>query len=94
MLFLGIDLGWINGATGLAALRLKQGSLHLTALDLAADHHTVLRWIESQAQAGPAVVAIDAPTIIRNATGQRPCERLLNSACRRFGPCCCRRCFG
>ena len=88
MLFLGIDLGWSNGASGLAALRLVDGALHLIALDLALDHETVLRWIDTQAAGSPALIAIDAPTIIRNAAGQRACERQLNAAYRKFGLGC------
>ena len=88
MLFLGIDLGWVNGATGLAALQLREERLHLIDLALAADHAGVLKWVHDQAADGPALVAIDAPTIIRNATGQRPGERELNAAVRKYGLNC------
>jgi predicted RNase H-like nuclease len=88
MIFLGVDLGWVNGATGLAALEFRGESLRLKALGLAADHPEVLRWIRDQAADGPAMIAIDAPTIIRNATGQRPGERLLNAALRCYGLNC------
>lgn len=88
MLFLGIDLGWVNGATGLAALRLREDRLHLIDLALAADHAAVLKWVREQSGDGPALLAIDAPTIIHNATGQRPGERELNAAVRRYGLNC------
>ncbi|MDE3196802.1 MAG: DUF429 domain-containing protein [Acidobacteriota bacterium] len=88
MLFLGIDLGWVNGATGLAAMKLRDGRLELIALGLGRDHAEVLRWIREQAAEGPALIAIDAPTIIRNAAGQRPGERELNAAVRRYGLNC------
>ena len=86
--FLGVDLGWVNGATGLAALEFRDGALHLVALELAADHEAVLAWVRAQAGDGPALVAVDAPTIIRNPSGQRPGERLLNSAFRKYGLGC------
>jgi len=78
----------VNGATGLAALEFRGDSLHLKALSLAADHPEVLRWIREQVGDGDAMLAIDAPTIIRNATGQRPGERLLNAEMRRYGLNC------
>jgi len=90
MRFLGVDLGWVNGATGLAALDWDPaaGVLRLSSLELAADHGAVLAWVRAQAGDGPALVAVDAPTIIRNPSGQRPAERLLNAAFRRYGLGC------
>ena len=88
MLFLGIDLGWVNGATGLAALEFRGKSLRLCGLSLAVDHSEVLDWITRQTGVGPAIIAIDAPTIIRNATGQRPGERQLNAVYRKYGLNC------
>jgi predicted RNase H-like nuclease len=88
MIFIGVDLGWVNGATGLAALEFRNGSLQLRALSLAAQHSEVLAWIADQVGESPAMIAIDAPTIIRNATGQRPGERLLNAAYRKYGLGC------
>ncbi|MDQ1471192.1 MAG: hypothetical protein QOJ99_2672 [Bryobacterales bacterium] len=60
-------------------------SLRLRALSLAAQHSDVLAWIADQVGDGPAMLAIDAPTIIRNAAGQRPGERLLNAGFRKYG---------
>jgi predicted RNase H-like nuclease len=88
MLFIGVDLGWVNGATGLASLEFHQGSLRLRDLSLAAQHSEVLAWIADQVGDGPAMIAVDAPTIIRNATGQRSGERLLNAEFRKFGLNC------
>ncbi len=86
--FLGVDLGWVNGASGLAALEFREGALRLVSLELGVDHAEALRWVEAQAGGGDAVVAVDAPTIIRNATGQRPGERLLNAEFRKYGLGC------
>jgi predicted RNase H-like nuclease len=88
MQFLGVDLGWVNGATGLASLEFRGDTLALRALDLATTHAEVLAWIRAQAGDGPALIAIDAPTIIRNAAGQRPGERQLNAAVRKYGLNC------
>jgi predicted RNase H-like nuclease len=88
MVFLGVDLGWVKGATGLAALEFRGGVLRLRALRLELQHSEVLAWIADQVGDGPAMIAIDAPTIIRNATGQRPGERLLNARYRKYGLGC------
>ncbi len=88
MLFVGIDLGWVNGATGLAALEFRNGVLRLKALGLAATHPEVLTWVHQHVGDGSAMLAIDAPTIIRNPTGQRPAERLLNAAMHKYGLNC------
>src|SRR5207302_7864791 len=78
----------VNGATGLAALEFHNGSLRLRTLSLAATHIEVLAWIADQVGDGPAMIAIDAPTIIHNPTGQRPGERILNAAYRKYGLGC------
>lgn len=83
MIFLGIDLGWTVGASGLAALRFEDGILQLTDLRLGPTHNDVIGWVQEQAGDGPAILAIDAPTIIKNAGGQRQGERELNAVFRK-----------
>lgn len=83
MLFLGIDLGWVNGASGVAELRFVDRRLVLADLRLAARHDDVVAWVDRQAGTGPAILGVDAPTIIPNATGQRRGERELNAAFRK-----------
>ncbi len=76
--FLGIDFGWECKASGLAALDWDGTSLRLAALDLALEPADVVAWVEERA--GPnAVVGIDAPTVIPNATGMRPADKLMHS---------------
>jgi predicted RNase H-like nuclease len=83
MLFIGVDLGWTTGGTGLAVLRTEGGHLTLAAVSLARRHDEALQWIEQQTGNSNAMIAIDAPTVIRNQTGQRPGERELNSVFRK-----------
>ena len=71
MLFLGIDLGWVNGASGLASLEFRESTLFLRSLELGITHEDVLAWIHAEVGDSPAMTAIDAPTIIRNPSGQR-----------------------
>lgn len=83
MRFVGVDLGWTTGSTGLAQLLLRDGAVELLSVALARDQKTALAWILEQTNGNSAIIAIDAPTIIRNPAGQRPGERQLNVVFRR-----------
>jgi len=86
--FLGVDLGWYGKPSGLAALRWDGAELVLAALTRIQHQQEILAWIGEQAGTGDAVVAVDAPAIIRNASGIRPAERSLNAEFRRFDAGC------
>ncbi|MDA0672574.1 MAG: DUF429 domain-containing protein [Cyanobacteria bacterium] len=89
MKFLGIDLGWQRGASGLCCLTLSSAGLHLSALTCGADHGQVLAWIDAQvADGAPALVAVDAPTLIPNATGMRLPDRLAHRYFGRYDAGC------
>lgn len=79
MKFLGIDFGWQTGPSGLAAL--EWDGAQLTLLEMVRhqplDH--ILAWVDRTAGDGPALVAVDAPTIIPNATGMRLPDKLTHS---------------
>lgn len=80
-LFVGIDLGWTSGASGLAVVdeagRFTESARVHTDDEIAA-------WIA--AQPGRVVVAaVDAPLIVPNETGQRVPERLIGQAFGGFG---------
>jgi predicted RNase H-like nuclease len=82
--FIGIDLAWRSdqnssgvtafrgGSDGVQLVNTKQGVRSLDG---------VVQFVAEHA-GNTTVVAIDAPLIIRNRTGQRPCETLVS---RRFG---------
>lgn len=79
MNFLGIDLGWVSGPSGLCCLELVEGALTLQALDRKATLEEVLAWVDAVAgEAGPAMIAVDAPTLIPNAVGMRSPDRLAH----------------
>ena len=79
MHFLGIDLGWQTGPTGVCCLKLKADTLSLVALTRLTTHGEVTAWITQQApDHTPAMVAVDAPTIIPNPTGMRQPDRLAH----------------
>ncbi|MGQ9865863.1 MAG: DUF429 domain-containing protein, partial [Pseudanabaenaceae cyanobacterium] len=76
MKFVGVDLGWQSQPSGFCLLTLQGDRLRLTTLTRYAHHHEVLAAIG--AIEGPALVAVDAPTLIPNATGMRLPDRLAH----------------
>lgn len=82
MRFVGIDFGWTSQPSGVAVLDWDGGTLGLAELTRIESPEAVAHRVLSQLGDGPGMVAIDAPTIIRNPTGMRPCEREVH---RHFG---------
>jgi pyridoxamine 5'-phosphate oxidase len=77
MRFIGIDLAWERGNSGLARLDWDGTSLKLRELELLDDLKKILRWVEERGGEN-AVVAIDAPTVIPNRAGMREADRLTH----------------
>lgn len=79
--FLGIDLAWSQRArTGLAVVD-ESGRLvssHVTVTDSDMD-----QWIATHAR-DAQVIAVDAPLVVPNPTGQRVCENLIGKAFGRY----------
>ena len=82
MLFLGIDFGWMGKPTGLAALSWSRGALRLIAMERRTGLAAVLEFVDAHAGDAPAMIAVDAPTVIPNATGMRDADKLMH---RHFG---------
>src|SRR3954466_5968541 len=81
MHFIGLDLAWgEKRPTGLAVLddagRLLRLSAHGTDEDILA---SLASYVD-----GPCLVALDAPLLVTNAAGNRPCEAALNRDFARF----------
>ncbi len=73
MRYLGIDLAWgENARTGLAEL---DSDGRLTASTSVVSDEDVAAFVAARATTGGLTAAIDAPLIVANDTGQRPCER-------------------
>jgi predicted RNase H-like nuclease/ppGpp synthetase/RelA/SpoT-type nucleotidyltranferase len=81
MYFVGVDLAWgERKPTGLAVLDDGGRLLHVSAAGSDEEIRAALApYVE-----GDTVVAIDAPLIVRNATGNRPAEAALNRDFARF----------
>lgn len=78
MRFLGIDLGWQSGASGLCCLEWQEGELVLLNLERQLEIVDILAWVQQWTAQMPALVAVDAPTLIPNLTGTRLPDRLTH----------------
>ncbi|SRR5579883_2292762 len=79
MKFLGIDLGWSSGASGLCCLDWQDDRLELIDLRREDATEAILAWVDTcVASDESGVIAVDAPTLIPNATGMRLCDRLTH----------------
>lgn len=89
MKFIGIDLGWTTGASGLCCLSWADNQLHILNLDRRESNQDILAWIDSYAAApAPAIIAVDAPTLIPNATGMRLPDKLTHKHFHRYHAAC------
>ena len=89
MKFLGIDLGWRSQPSGLCCLAWKNEQLELLDLDRQETIEDVLNWIDTWVKPEePAMIAVDAPTIIPNATGMRVPDKLTHKHFGRYHAGC------
>jgi predicted RNase H-like nuclease len=86
---LGVDLGWSSGASGLCCLEWYGEKLRLLDLQCILQLDDILAWIDGHAPASePAIVAVDAPTLIPNAAGMRVPDRLAHKYFGRYHAGC------
>jgi predicted RNase H-like nuclease len=79
MKFLGIDLGWRSQPSGLCCLQWIDNQLQILDLDRKESIAEILAWIDSCVKPDePAIIAVDAPTLIPNATGMRLPDKLTH----------------
>ncbi len=81
MYFVGVDLAWgPNKPTGVAVL---DDDGRLVTVSAARDDDEIVAAVQEYV-AGDCLVAIDAPLVVVNPTGNRPCEAELNKDYARF----------
>jgi predicted RNase H-like nuclease len=79
--FLGLDLGWTTGVTGVAAL---EPNGRLVASGRVTTDDEIVAWIGERA-GDVVVVGVDAPLVVPNETGMRVPERLIARTFGAFG---------
>ncbi len=81
-MFVGIDLAWKDtNRTGLAAV---DDAGRLASSGTVTSDNEIAGWLAKQAPR-PFVVAVDAPLIVANQTGQRHAEKLIGQAYGKYG---------
>ena len=89
MKFIGIDLGWVSGASGLCCLVWQDNKLEILELTTKQEIEAILTWIDSWVSPQePAIVAVDAPTIISNQRGMRLADKLTHKYFGRYHAGC------
>ena len=89
MKFVGIDFGWLSGASGLCCLVWQNNQLEILDLTTVLEVDGILAWIDSWVDStSPALVAVDAPTIINNLTGMRLADKLTHKYFGRYHAGC------
>jgi predicted RNase H-like nuclease len=89
MKFLGIDLGWQSGPSGLCCLTWDSQALTLLELTRQVAIADILSWVDQQTQTdAAALIAVDAPTLIPNPTGMRVPDRLAHQYFGRYDAGC------
>lgn len=89
MKFIGIDLGWSSGASGLCSLQWHNNQLEILNLDRQNSIPEILAWIDTWVSSTePAIIAVDAPTLIPNLTGMRLPDRLTHQHFGRYHAGC------
>ena len=79
MKFIGIDLGWKSRKSGLCCLQYSDKELKILDLDSILEIEDILNWIDNLTPLStPALIAVDAPTIIPNQTGTRLPDKLTH----------------
>ncbi|CAN5292823.1 bifunctional ribonuclease/(p)ppGpp synthase [soil metagenome] len=81
MHFIGVDLAWgANRPTGVAVV---DDACHLVHLSARTTDETIVDALGPFVE-GACLVAVDAPLVVNNPTGNRPCEAALNADFARF----------
>ena len=77
--YLGLDLGWTpRDPSGGAVLETTEaGNLILVTAESLRTHEDTLRWVSKNRGRGHCTLTVNAPVIIENLSGSRPCDRLL-----------------
>lgn len=77
--YMGLDLAWAprNSSGGAVLERTADGGLVVTSTASLRAHEDILAWIARSRGRSGAIVAVNAPVIVENSSGRRPCDVLL-----------------
>ena len=77
--YLGLDLAWAprNSSGGAVMEQGDDGTLHLVSTASLRSHEDILTWIARNRGRAGCVMAVNAPLIVDNTSGRRPCDVML-----------------
>jgi predicted RNase H-like nuclease len=86
MRYMGLDLGWTQrDSSGGVVLEPVEGGVRVVSHDSMRAHEDTLRWItRNRTRGGTALLVINAPIIVENLSGARPCDKQLAEHFSRF----------
>lgn len=83
--YLGLDLGWTpRDSSGGVVLELQGEGVHVVSADSLRAHEDTLRWITRNRGRGQCLLTVNAPIIVENLSGARPCDKLLQEHFSRY----------
>lgn len=84
--FLGLDLGRTprDESGGVALEPTGEGGVRIVSAETLRTHEDTLRWVTRQRGRAGAVLAVNAPMIVENSGGSRPCDRQLQEHFARY----------
>ncbi|ACK68780.1 conserved hypothetical protein [Gloeothece citriformis PCC 7424] len=89
MKFIGIDLAWSSGYSGVCALVWQENQLQLVELNRLEKIAEILSWLDDfVSPCEGALIAVDAPTLIFNQTGMRLPDKLTHHYFHRYHAGC------
>lgn len=78
MRYLGLDIGWTpRDSSGGVVIEPVEGGVRVVSADSLRAHEDTLRWIARNRGRAGCILAMNAPVIVENLSGARPCDRLL-----------------
>lgn len=77
--YLGLDLGWTprDSSGGSVLEPTEDGGVRMISADSLRSHEDTLRWITRNRGRATCTLTINAPIIVENLSGARPCDRAL-----------------
>ena len=78
--YLGLDLAWAprNSSGGAVMEPTEDGGVRLVSTSSLRAHEDILSWIARNRGRAGCVLAVNAPIIVENTAGRRPCDRMVD----------------
>ncbi|MBM4393247.1 MAG: DUF429 domain-containing protein [Deltaproteobacteria bacterium] len=78
MRYLGLDLGWTpRDSSGGVILEPAEGGVRVESADSLRAHEDTLRWLARSRGRTGCILATNAPIVVENLSGSRPCDKQL-----------------